>query len=206
MAMPAVPTEQRLITAAERLFAEHGTGAVSLRAVMQAAGTNVAAIHYHFGSKEGLVDAVLRSRIDQVGAERNAVLARLSEAEVTACELARAFVQPVVAVLDSGGEHWLRLVGRLLADGDDGLDAIAGSFLQRNATFVDLLVRLNPGVPRATLDFRLTLAMNITLHVLGDVERTRRLQGRDPATWPVDQVVHDLVDVVAAVLVPAKPS
>jgi AcrR family transcriptional regulator len=197
----AVSTEQRLVRAAERLFAEHGIGAVSLRTVMHTAGTNVAAIHYHFGSKEGLLDAVLRSRLDQVSGERNAVLAELSGTAVTAHGLARAFVQPVVAVLDSGGEHWIRLVGQLLATGDAGLDAISGSFLQRNAMFVELLERLSPGVARQTLNFRLTLAMNVTLNVLGDVERTRRLQDRDATTWTTGEVIADLVDVVASVLV-----
>lgn len=196
----ATTTEQRLVAAAERLFAEQGIGAVSLRTVMQAAGTNVAAIHYHFGSKEGLLDAVLRSRLDQVSGERDAVLAELSEAEVTAHELARAFVQPVVAVLVSGGEHWIRLVGQLLATGDDALDTISGSFFERNAAFVGLLERLSPGVPRRTLNFRLTQAMNVTLNVLGDVERARRLQGLDAATWTTGEVVDDLVDVVTSVL------
>jgi len=199
-------TEQRLVAAAERLFAEQGVGAVSLRTVMQAAETNVAAIHYHFGSKEGLLDAVLRSRLDQVTGERNAALAELSGDEVTARELAVAFVRPVVTVLGSGGEHWIRLVGHLLATDENGLGVLSGSFLQRNARFVELLERKFPGVPRRTLDFRLTQAMHVTLNVLGDVERVRRLLGPDstPRAWPLDDVVADLVEVVTSVL--AGPS
>ncbi|WP_409465047.1 TetR/AcrR family transcriptional regulator [Amycolatopsis sp. GA6-003] len=193
-------TEQRLIAAAERLFAEHGVGAVSLRTVMQEARTNVAAIHYHFGSKEGLLDAVLRSRLGQVTGERKAVLREFPEKDVTARELARAFVQPVAAVLESGGESWIRLVGRLLATGGDGLDAVAESFFERNAAFVDLLDRLSPGVPRRTLDFRLSQAMTVTLNVLGDVGRTRRLHGPDAADWTTEQIVEDLVDVVTSIL------
>lgn len=196
----APSTEQRLVTAAERLFAEHGVGAVSLRTVMQAAGTNVAAIHYHFGSKEGLLDAVLRSRLDQVAAEREAAL--LMD-DLTVAGLARAFVQPVVAVLASGGAHWIRLVGRLLATGDDGLATLSESFLQRNAAFVALLERLSPGVPRRTLNFRLTQAMNLTLNVLGDVDRTRRLQGSDATA---EEIVADLTAVVTAVLAGPPPT
>ena len=192
-------TEQRLIAAAERLFAEHGVGAVSLRTVMQAAQTNVAAIHYHFGSKEGLLDAVLRSRLDQVTGERNAVLGEVPERDITARELARAFVQPVVAVLESGGECWIRLVGQLLTAGGDGLGPVADSFFQRNAVFVELLERLSPGVPRRTLDFRLSQAMTVTLNVLGDVDRTRRLHGADAAGWTDNEIVDALIDVVTSV-------
>ena len=201
MATPtATGTEQRLIAAAERLFAQHGVGAVSLRAVMQAAGTNVAAVHYHFGSQQGLLDAVLRSRLGQVTAARNAVLAELSGTTVTAHELARAFVQPVVTVLACGGEHWIRLVGRLLATGGDELGAVADSFFERNAGFVELLECLSPGTPRRTLNFRLTQAMNVTLNVLGDLDRARRLQGPEAADWTTDEIVTDLVDIVTSVL------
>ena len=57
-----MPTERRLLLAAERLFAEHGIAAVSLRAIMAAAGANVASVHYHFGSKATLVEAPGDSR------------------------------------------------------------------------------------------------------------------------------------------------
>ncbi|TDV47930.1 TetR/AcrR family transcriptional regulator [Actinophytocola oryzae] len=197
-------TRAALVAAAERLFAEQGVGAVSLRTVMQAAETNVAAIHYHFGSKEGLLDAVLRGRLDQIVGERDAVLRDLADGEVTTHDLARAFVQPVVAVLDAGGEHWVRLVGQLLARGDGaGLGTLAGSFLRRNAAFVELLERCRPGVPARVLNFRLTQAMNVTLTVLGDVERTRLLQGPDAGT--PEEVVADLVEVVTSILAGPPP-
>ncbi|GAA1210028.1 TetR/AcrR family transcriptional regulator [Prauserella alba] len=193
-------TEQRLVAAAERLFAEHGVGAVSLRAVMQAAETNVAAIHYHFGSKEGLLEAVLRSRLDQVSAERQAVLEGLPDGEVSARELAQAVVRPVAAVRASGGAPWIRLVGRLLATRDPGLNTISETFFERNAVFVELLARLDRDASRRTLDFRLAQAMNVTLNVLGDVEQTRGLQGLDAGTWTVDEVVADLIDVTTSIL------
>ncbi|MFD2419945.1 TetR/AcrR family transcriptional regulator [Amycolatopsis pigmentata] len=196
----AAGTERRLVAAAERLFAEHGVDAVSLRTVMQAAGTNVAAIHYHFGSKDGLLDAVLRSRLDQVTRERDAVLLELEERAITTHDLARALVRPVVAVLGSGGDHWIRLVGHLLATGDTRLASISESFFRRNATFIEVLERLSPGVPCRTLNFRLLQAMNTTLNILGDVERTRRLLGPEAETWTTDEVVADVVDLVTSVL------
>lgn len=191
-------TEQRLVHAAERLFAERGVEAVSLRAVMQEAGTNVAAIHYHFGSKAGLVEAVLRSRLDQVSEVRNAVLTDPPGTEIGPRGLARAFVWPFVAVLESGGEHWIRLVGRLLASGGDEFDSLSQAFFQRNPEFLGLLERLSPGIAGRTLHFRLSQAMNITLTVLGDVQHVRQMQG--PDRWSVDEIVDELIDVVASVL------
>ncbi|MDP2774389.1 MAG: helix-turn-helix domain-containing protein, partial [Nocardioides sp.] len=50
-----LPTERRLLLAAERLFAQQGIAATSLRSIMAAAEANVAAVHYHFGSKDELL-------------------------------------------------------------------------------------------------------------------------------------------------------
>ena len=72
-------TAERLLDAAEVLFAERGIDAVSVRAVNAAAGANVAAVHYHFGSKDALLDAVLRRRMDALGERRRAMLASLPD-------------------------------------------------------------------------------------------------------------------------------
>ena len=71
-------TREALLDAAESLFAEHGVQAASLRAITQQAGANLAAVHYHFGSKEGLVRAVFSRRIGPLNEER---LRRLEECE-----------------------------------------------------------------------------------------------------------------------------
>ena len=67
-------TKERILETAERLFAEKGYGAVSLRSIIAAAEVNLAAVHYHFHSKEALLDAVLQRRIEPVNRERLALL------------------------------------------------------------------------------------------------------------------------------------
>jgi AcrR family transcriptional regulator len=56
-------TRARILDAAERLFAERGVDAVSVRSVLKEAGVNVALAHYHFGSREGLIEELLRTRV-----------------------------------------------------------------------------------------------------------------------------------------------
>ena len=56
-------TRTRILDTAERLFAERGIESVSVRSILAAAGVNVALAHYHFGSREGLITALLEARI-----------------------------------------------------------------------------------------------------------------------------------------------
>src|SRR3546814_15017276 len=78
-------TKDRILGAAEELFAQHGFAGTSLRQVTSRADVNIAAVNYHFGSKENLVNEVFRRRMDEMSARR---LKRLAEAvEQHPCEL-----------------------------------------------------------------------------------------------------------------------
>ena len=68
--MAKADTKDTILDAAEDLFAEQGFGATSLRQLTARAGVNLAAVNYHFGSKEDLAKAVLRRRIEPINRER----------------------------------------------------------------------------------------------------------------------------------------
>src|SRR5512142_1768362 len=74
-------TRELILDAAERLFMEHGFDGTSMRVVTGEAGVNLAAANYHFGSKEVLMQEVLRRRLDVINQER---LRQLDEAEAKA--------------------------------------------------------------------------------------------------------------------------
>ena len=71
-------TKARILDAAEELFMEHGFEATSLRQITATARVNLAAVNYHFGSKEDLFEAVLTRRLDPMNQERLALLTRSS--------------------------------------------------------------------------------------------------------------------------------
>src|SRR5215813_8628147 len=73
-----IDTKQKILDTAERLFGEHGYAATPLRQVIVEAEVNVAAVHYHFGSKEDLLDAVVTRK---AGPLTQARLERLERAE-----------------------------------------------------------------------------------------------------------------------------
>ena len=63
-------TKDRILGAAEELFAQFGFAGTSLRQVTSRADVNIAAVNYHFGSKENLVNEVFRRRMDEMSAQR----------------------------------------------------------------------------------------------------------------------------------------
>ena len=105
-----------LIEAAERLFAERGADAVSLREINAAAGAaNASAIQYHFGDRQGLERAVLSKHGTAVEERRHALLDAYEERgtdDVRA--LAAALVEPLAAELEAdGGPGYLQLLAEI---------------------------------------------------------------------------------------------
>jgi AcrR family transcriptional regulator len=125
--MPKLTTRDRLLDAAEELVALQGYANTSLREITTKADANLAAVNYHFGSKEGLVAAMLSRRLEPLNTERLAMLdAELERAkaenrrpEIKA--VLRAFVEPAIFFFQSqsGGKHFLRMFSRIHADPDD---------------------------------------------------------------------------------------
>src|SRR4030095_1134131 len=72
-------TKDKILDAAEALFMEHGFEATTLRQITAAASVNLAAVHYHFGSKEELFEAVLTRRLDPMNQERLLLLPRFAQ-------------------------------------------------------------------------------------------------------------------------------
>jgi AcrR family transcriptional regulator len=113
-------TKEKILDAAERLFGEQGFGSTSLRHIIAEAGVNLAAVHYHFGSKEELLDAVVVRKLAPINAER---LALLDKALATAGakplsieQFLDAFLRP--AVMRAGQDPgFSKLMGRLHGEG-----------------------------------------------------------------------------------------
>jgi len=194
-------TEQRIVETAERLFAEQGIDAVSLRAVMAAAGTNVASVHYHFGSKEALVATLVRQRSDFVADRRGALLDALeATGSVTARGLAEAFVRPVWEMATGAGAHWVKLVSGIIGGNHPALAVVAEGFTPQARRFMRLLPQAVPDLAATTARFRLTQAMTLTFQVLGDLSQTQSLLAISRVRLSKQQVFDELLDVVTAIL------
>jgi len=166
-------TRERLFTAAEQLFGQHGFSDASLRQITDKAETNLAAVNYHFGSKEELYRQVLLRRIRPLNDER---LTLLTEAEQLAGDQPipiRAIVETLVRPLlrraadkSSGGAALVRLVSRDLADPQPFmLGEMARELDPLIARYTRALTQAMPGMPVAELFWRMQFIIGTFLYV-----------------------------------------
>jgi AcrR family transcriptional regulator len=113
-----VADPEDLIRSAERLFAQHGISGVSLREISRASGyRNVAAIQYHFGDRDGLVQAIAAKHAPAVEIRRNALIDEYVTDDIhDVRKLAAALVRPLAAELsnDDGGPEFLRVLAEAI--------------------------------------------------------------------------------------------
>ena len=117
-------TKDRILGAAEELFAQFGFSGTSLRQVTSRADVNIAAVNYHFGSKENLVNEVFRRRMDDMSAHRlSALKAALDKHPGELDPILAAFVEPALAIAQDrhGGAAFVRVVARAYAEKNDSL-------------------------------------------------------------------------------------
>ena len=143
-------TQGKILDTAERLFGDQGYAGTSLRQIIAAAGVNLAAIHYHFGSKEELLDHLVMRKAGPVNAERLAMLdrcqAEAGSAPVTVEKILRAFLEPPLLRVKENPD-FAKLMGRLYGEGlmpaivEKHFQPVLTRFL---AAFARALPRLSP--------------------------------------------------------------
>jgi AcrR family transcriptional regulator len=162
-------TKERILTAAESLFAQRGFEGASLRQLTAAAGVNLAAVNYHFGSKDNLVEEVFKRRLDQLNARRLAALKQVAGQPETALEdVLEAFIRPALDLShDGGGSLFMRVLARAFAEHDDSLR----KFLSENyghvmRQFTAEFARLLPDLSKEELYWRIDLVTGALTHAM----------------------------------------
>ncbi len=160
--MAEIDTRLRILDAAELLFTEHGFDATTLRQITGAAEVNLAAVNYHFGSKEELIREVFRRRLTFLNQQRLKELARL-EAEagddpVKPSRILEVFfgeALKMAADAEGGGRTFMRLLGRTYTKPSEFVRGfLAEEYAAVTARFKAALIKALPGVPAEEILWR----------------------------------------------------
>lgn len=174
-------TKTRILDAAEALFMEHGFEATSLRSLTAAAGVNLAAVNYHFGSKEELFKGVLTRRLDPMNQERIELLERAERdagGDALTCEqILSAMLIPAFRLARDekrGGKHFLRLLGRAYADPAPFIrHLLSEQYAQVITHYKEAFGRALPHLSRQELTWRLHFVMGALSYTAAGTDALR---------------------------------
>jgi AcrR family transcriptional regulator len=208
MARDPEPARRSLIEAGERLFAVRGIRGVSLREINSEAGQrNTSALHYHFGSRDGLLRAILAPHTTYIRERRLELIAEVaasSSCDVTAA--ARVLIEPLALPLEHGssGRAYAQIVPQLLTDSErspaEVIELIGDT--QRDQAYA-LLEPHCASMPPALMYTRLAVLQLQVVHAVADWARVADHPNPEWPTGPLDFFVANLVDMfVAALLCP----
>jgi len=197
-------TRERIIEVAERLFAEHGFEATSLRQITQQAGVNLAAVNYHFGSKEGLLKQLLVRRIVPMNLKRMEMLKSCLE-EKGSPSLHKIFRAVLLPFFETGlpdGQYdlvFVRLLGRTFSEPPAYMIEIYQEHFQAmSVAFLDAIKLALPDLSSAERVWRFHFAVSL---MLGSFAQRQRVAVMSDGLCDPDDVagtVARLIDFIVA--------
>lgn len=182
---PVRETQTRILDAAEELFLQHGFEGASMRMLTARAGVNLAAINYHFGSKDALIEAVLRRRLDPMNANRVAALdhleAQAAGRPVEPEAIIGAFVGTSLRMIEDargGGRNFIRLLGRTYTDPDKRIRALIGQlYAPAMERYKAAFTRALPDLPRDELVWRMHFMFGTLSYTLAATDTVQLIAG-----------------------------
>ena len=201
MATAHFSTKDRILGAAEELFAQFGFTGTSLRQVTSRADVNIAAVNYHFGSKENLVNEVFRRRMDDMSAQRLSGLKLAVEQHPGELEpILAAFVEPALALAQDrhGGGAFVRVVARAYAEKNDALRKfLSDHYGHVLRDFAKAIAGILPGLTKEELYWRLDFLSGSLTYAMADFGLIKRPSGVSEAAHR-DRAARELIRFAAA--------
>jgi AcrR family transcriptional regulator len=201
-AIPKSASALRIVVAAERLFAVHGIDGVSLRQIsIEAGSSNNSAVHYYFGSKEGLIAAIFRHRLPQLLSERRLLAARCDPNDLRS--RFEAHHLPVLNLAEATDNHYVSFVEQLqrraIATGADapGFADLPEEGRRSHEEFRRDLDALLGRLDVPLREMRIAEAELLCLHAAADRERAV-ISGREVP--PFELFVTSLLDGITGFL------
>ncbi|WP_291987331.1 TetR/AcrR family transcriptional regulator [Candidatus Accumulibacter sp. ACC007] len=178
-------TRERILDVAERLFMEHGYEGTSMRVITTRADVNLAAVNYHFGSKEALLREVFRRRLSWLNRERlyalDALEAEAAGAPLKPSQILEAFFGTLLRIGEHpslGGMTFLRLLGRTLTEPAEFIRTFfASEYAEVIDRYKQALYNALPDVPKAEIVWRLHFMLGAMSYAIAGTDVLRVVTG-----------------------------
>lgn len=196
-------TRRALVEAATEAFAGQGVFTASLVEITRRAGQrNRGAVHYHFGSREGLLVAVLEQHAGFLAEREGELLARArATPDDDLAPVLEAIVRPAVELAETGpsGRQYLVIIGELVEE-FDRVDGEVDEALRRTGGYAvfELLEQRLPDLDEALRTERLALVTGFILRSVADRARAQESESPGRAQLPTERFVRNLVAMAAA--------
>ncbi|MBU2711581.1 TetR/AcrR family transcriptional regulator [Zooshikella harenae] len=200
-------TVERILDAAEALFAEKGFAETSLRTITSRAGVNLAAVNYHFGSKKVLIQAVFSRFLDPFSKQLSQALdnieAQWHEKTLSLEELLKLLFQQILSV-ESRGKNDLSIFMRLLGlafSQTQGhlrkyLESVYGNTFRR---YIELVVRAAPGLPKEELFWRINFMLGSVAFTMSGLDALRAIAEAEYGEHPnIPVILERMVPFLAS--------
>lgn len=197
-------TRRALLLTAERLYARLGIDGVSLREInREAQQKNRSAVHYHFGSREAVIEGIFEMRAAQIDVRRRELLAimRSRGTPITLRELIEGLIRPQAEVWqrEKGSYHYNRFLAQAALSGRDDLREMWRKRFEGGLQeYWDAIAGLLPDVPDPLLRQRLVVATDFAIYGLASLEgavESRRVAKR---AFPFERAIENLIDMLTA--------
>lgn len=198
-------TVERILDAAEVLFAERGFAETSLRTITSAAGVNLAAVNYHFGSKKALIQAVFVRFLDPlvVEVERRLDQLQATKERLSVEDLLQLLARAIYDVHGKGANRataFLRLLGLAYTQSQAHLRRFLGE--RYGDAFQHYVSHLKPALPGATAEelfWHTHFALGTAIFTLSNFDTLRAMAENDTGSRsPVEVIVNRLTAFMAA--------
>lgn len=195
-------TKERIIRTAEVLFARDGYAGTSLRNITDEADVNVAAVNYHFGSKENLLIEILDRIVIPINDDRLRLLGQIDQDENPDLEqVLTAFLLPDLKSIHELRERdpaLTRFVSRMYTEGSELMGQIMGrQFAEVQRRFYQALGRALPHLTADDIAWRLHCVVGIVIYLFASAAGTGmpKMVGQN-----IDEDLRKLLDITVAIM------
>lgn len=188
---------------AEQLFAEKGIDATSTRAIVSEAGVNLAAINYHFGSKEGLLKAVIYRMVSKINEERllqlDALEANKNSPNIK--DVVVAFLSPVAKITKeqpSRIKYFIRLIGQIQSDPEKFHQIANELFAEVGMRFSAAIQQALPHLSESEVMWRFKFMLGAMHMIVARLPLPDKLVKSEPAQEDINQAIAYIIQFVSA--------